>query len=344
MKSMSNNGSTPGKLRVAIIGVGGIAQGHVQRTLETGRAEIVAICDPSPASIEKTRKNYGAGLERTKDYSDYRKLLEESKPDAVIICSRHCDHYQQIIDSLDSGAHVLTEKPLVNTVAEGHSVVRKAQQTGKVVGIAYQRHMAPHFRYIHQSIKSGEFGAVQAISALQQQRWKTATAGSWRQDPAQSGGGQLHDSGSHLVDILLWTTGLSADTVSAQVDRRGAPVDINDVIAIRFREGALGTITIVGDAIGWYEDITIWCEKGAFYVREKGGFTVQSPDGTFSQPSTDHLAGASNVDANFIAAIHGEEEIAAPPICGMRAMELTEAAWKSGELGGNAVTVQRTEV
>ena len=331
------------KLRFAIIGVGGIAQGHIKLLGQSARAEIVAICDPSDKSVAMTREKNADAVARAAVYADHAALLAESTPDAVVICSRHCDHFGQIMDSLDAGAHVLTEKPLVNTVADAHTVMKRAESSGKVVGIAYQRHTDAHFRYIRKAIASGEFGKVQAVAALQQQGWRQGTVGSWRQDPAASGGGQIHDSGSHLVDILLWTTGLTADTVSARIDFRGAPVDINSALSVQFREGAIGTLTIVGDSRGWYEDITIWCDNGTFYVRQNGGFSVQKPDGTTEKPDLTTLAKGTDVINNFIAAVHGEEEIGAPPICGLRTMELTEAAWRSGEQGGKPITVGHVE-
>jgi predicted dehydrogenase len=323
-----------------MIGVGGMAQGHIERLEASPRAEIVAICDPSDKSIASTREKHPKATAGAGVYSDYRKLLEEAKPDAVVICSRHCDHFPQIIDSLDAGAHVLTEKPLVNRVVDAYAVLNKAESSGRVVGIAYQRHTDAHFRFIRQAIASGEYGKVQALAALQQQGWKKGTVGSWRQDPAASGGGQIHDSGSHLIDIILWTSGLTAESVSARIDNRGAPVDINSALSVQFREGAVGTVTIIGDAKGWYEDITIWCDNGTFYVRQNGGISVQRPDGTMYQPDVSTLPPASNVINNFIAAIHGEEEIGAPPICGLRVMELTEAAWRSGADGGKPITVE----
>lgn len=325
-----------------MIGVGGIAQGHVNRLLANANAEIVAVCDPSVVSVEKTIKNAAGKLDKAAQYEQYTDLLEKSKPDAVVICSRHSDHFQQIIDSLDSGAHVLTEKPLVNHVADALVVVERQKQTGKVVGIAYQRHTDPVFRFIRETIASGEFGKVQALAVLQQQGWKKGTTGSWRQDPVLSGGGQINDSGSHLVDILLWTTGLSPEQVAANIDFRGAPVDINSAITVKFRENAVGTITIMGDAPGWWEDITIWCDHGSFYVRNGEALNVQKPDGSYYKPDLSGMPGAADVDTNFINAILGTEEIAAPVICGLRTIELTEAAWKSAEQGGAVVKVARS--
>ncbi len=328
-------------IRVGMIGVGGIAQGHVDRLLKLPEVRIVALADASAQSLEKTQGRFGERMGEVPTFADYRQMLDGVKPDAVVICTPHTQHFQQAVDSLDSGAHVLLEKPMVNRVVDAHALLAKIDATKKVVGLAYQRHTMPEFRYIKAKIESGEFGPVQFVNALQQQGWAKGTKGSWRQDPALSGGGQINDSGSHLLDIILWTTGLAPDKVAAFMDNRGTPVDINTALTVKFTNGAQGTISVVGDAAGWYEDITIWCERGSFYVRNGGGFQVQGTDGKTFTPDADGMPAGSDVDTNFIHTIFGTEEIAAAPINGLRTIELTEAAWKSGAAGGALTDVTR---
>lgn len=330
------------RIRFGMIGVGGIAQGHIERLLQNPGVEIAAICDPSAESIRRTRHKHEKAIAKAKEFADYRALLDDVKPDAVVICTPHAQHYQQAVDSLDAGAHVLLEKPMVNSVADAHGLLAKIDQTKKVVGLAYQRHTQPQFRYIKAKIESGEFGPVQFFNALQQQGWKHGTTGSWRQDPALSGGGQINDSGSHLLDVILWTTGLAPEKVAAFMDNRGAPVDINTALTVRFTSGAQGTISIVGDSGGWYEDITIWCDKGAFYVRNNAEFHVMGTDGKITKPDADEMPAGTDVNTNFVRAIQGLEEVAAPPICGLRTIELTEAAWESGAAGGALTAVKRS--
>ena len=327
-------------IRVGIIGVGGMAQGHIERLATLPEAEIVAISDVSELSLKKTQERQGERVAKAATFADHRKMLEAVKPDAVLICSPHTPHFPQAMDCLDAGCHVLLEKPMVNKVSEAQALLKKIDETKKIVGLAYQRHGTPHFRYIREKIASGEYGEVQFVNALQQQGWAKGTAGSWRQDPVISGGGQINDSGSHLLDIVLWTTGLAPEKVAAFMDNRGTPVDINSALSIKFTNGAHGNISVVGDAAGWYEDITIWCDKGTFYVRNNSGFQVQGTDGkTFTPESADMPAG-SDVDTNFIHAILGREEIAAAPINGLRTIELTEAAWESAAAGGQLTTVK----
>ena len=331
------------RIRVGFIGVGGMAQGHIERLLKLPEVDMVAIADISDKSIERTLSRQPEGLAATKVYGDYRMLLEEAKPDAVVIATPHTLHYQMAVDSLDSGAHVLIEKPMVNRVVHAHALIKKVEETGKVVGLAYQRHTMPQFRYIRERIASGEFGKVQFVNALQQQGWAKGTVGSWRQDPELSGGGQINDSGSHLLDIILWTTGLAPDKVAAFMDNRGTPVDINSAVTVQFVGGAQGTISVVGDAAGWYEDITIWCDNGTFYVREGLPFRVQGVDGHITAPDLSDLPEGTDVDTNFIRTIQGRETIAGAPIDGLHTIELTEAAWRSAANGGTLTPVTRSE-
>jgi len=330
----------PNKIRVAVIGVGGMAQGHIERLLTLPEVEMAAFVDVSERNLQRTQERHTESAAHVQIFSDHRKMLEVVKPDAVVICSPHTLHFPQAMDSLDAGCHVLLEKPMVNKVSEAHALLKKIEETKKVVGLGYQRHAMPQFRYIKEKIASGEFGQVQFINALQQQGWAKGTVGSWRQNPALSGGGQINDSGSHLLDIVLWTTGLAPEKVAAFMDNRGTPVDINSALSIKFTNGAQGNISVIGDAAGWYEDITIWCDKGTFYVRNSSGFTVQGPDGKTYSPEPADMPAGSDVDTNFIHAILGTEEIAAAPINGLRTIELTEAAWESAAAGGQLTSVR----
>src|ERR1051326_4789513 len=108
-----------GKVRVGIIGTGGIAQGHIRRLLANPNAEITALCDIRPIALEKTVERY-PDLKAVPQFDDFRKMIAAGNLDAVEICTPHTTHYEQILGSLDSGLHVLSEKPMVCTIAHAH--------------------------------------------------------------------------------------------------------------------------------------------------------------------------------------------------------------------------------
>ena len=315
------------KIRVGIIGTGGMAQGHIKRLLEKPESEITAICDTKPEALKRTRERH-PGLADAAQFSDYKELLESGLVDAVQIITPHTLHHQMIIDSLDKGLHVFSEKPMVCSAQHAHEVIAKVEQSGKVFALGYQRFTMPEFLYIRDKIASGEMGAVQFVQGLKGQEWLRACANSWRHTQELGGGGQLNDSGSHLLAILLFVTGLSVEKVVAFIDNMTVPVDINSAISVKFKGGALGNVSVVGNAPSWHEDITIWCEKGAFYMRN-GKLEVSDATGKRSTPTAEEMPKGTTPDDNFIAAILGQEEVGSPAMWGLRVIDWTESAWKS---------------
>lgn len=326
----ATNGSETGngqKVRVGIIGTGGIAQGHVKRLSAHPHVEITAICDIVPSQMDKTVERF-PHLKDVPRFTDYRELISSGLVDAVNLCTPHTIHFEQIMNSLDKGLHVLSEKPMVCKVSDAHTVLKKIDESGKIFVLNYQRHYQPEFLYMRNEIASGKYGPVQFVQGLQCQGWLKGCAGSWRHDPALSGGGQLNDSGSHLLAVLLFVTDLPVAEVTGFIDNLSVPVDINSALSLKFVGGAQGNLSIVGNAPTFYEDITIWCENGVFFLRN-GKLEVCDGDGKKFTPTLEEMPVGSDPDVNFINAILGKEAIGSPGIWGLRVIELTEAAWKS---------------
>ncbi len=318
------------KIRVGVIGIGGISYGHIKGFLNSPDAEIVGLCDIVQSQLDKAVERVPE-LKGVPQYLDYRDLLAAGGLDAVEISSPHTPHFPQIMDSLDAGLHVLCEKPLVCSTQHAKAVIEKRDKAGKVVMISYQRHFQSPFRYIRKMVADGALGEINFISALQCQAWKRAQTGKWRQDPEISGGGQLNDSGSHLVDVVLWTSGLTAETVCGYIDNRGTRVDVNSAISIKFANGAQGTVSVVADTTcGWYEDFTIWGDKATIFYRN-GKTTFCNESSEFIEPTDMPEGGEPN--QGFLDVILGRAENWVPAECGLRVIELTEAAWRSGATG-----------
>lgn len=322
-------------VRVGIVGCGGFQRHRVGNLLKVKGAEIVALVDPSEEQMKMMREQHPSTAS-TPGFSDHTQMLAEIEPDAIMIATPHTQHVGQIIDGLEAGAHVCCEKPLITTVADAHQIIALRDKVGKVGMVSYQRHFQPEFRYIKNEIDTGVAGPVQFIAALQGQDWLRGTKGTWRQLHSLSGGGQLNDSGSHLIDIILWSTGVSVESVSAHLDNFGTEVDINSALTLKFKNGALGTLSVVGNGFGWHEDVTIFCEHRVYYVRE-GKLTIVDRAG--NRLKCEHLGGGSTPDQNFIDACRGDAVCESPFECGLEVIRLTEAAWESGEKAGAAVPV-----
>lgn len=321
------------KVRVGIIGTGGMAQGHIKRLLQNPDAEVAALCDIRPEALASTLKGHPDLPADIPQFADYKEMLEKAELDAIHIDTPHTLHFEMIMNGLDAGKHVLCEKPMVCTVPHAHEVLKKVEETGKVFVLAYQRHYQPEFLYIRDAIAAGKIGEVQFVQALQCQGWLKGVAGTWRHTQELSGGGQLNDSGSHLLAVILFITGLTADRVSAFIDNFDVPVDINSALSIEFVGGAQGNISIVGNAPTWHEDLTIWGEKGIFFMRN-GKLEFCDENGKRTVPTEADMPKGNAPDDNFIAAILGKEKVGSPAPWGLKVIELTEAAWQSAERNG----------
>jgi predicted dehydrogenase len=253
--------------------------------------------------------------------------------DAVLILSPHTVHFQQTFDSLGKGLHVLSEKPMTCTIKHAKTLIEKAKQSKRVLMISYQRHFDPAFRYMRDQIAKGKIGEVQYVQAIQSQEWLRAVKGTWRQKLADSGGGQLNDSGSHLVDIVMWVSGMKVTEVFAIQDNFGTEVDINSTLAMKFENGALGSMSVIGNAPTWYEDHTIVGSKGAFYLRQAATETLFQQDAVGKKIEIKLPKYTKNPDSNFIDCMLGKDVPQTPPECGLRTIEVTEAAWKSAASG-----------
>lgn len=323
-------------IRIGMIGCGGNARGHMGRLLGIEGVQIVGLCDTAEASLKASTESHAA-LAKVPQFTDYQEMLEEIEMDAVEISTPHTAHYEQIMVSLDKGLHVLTEKPMVCEVEHAKDIIARLEGTDLVMGVSYQRHYMAPYRFCREKITGGEYGKCHFVSCLQSQNWYSGQVGrgTWRSKMALSGGGQLNDSGSHLLDIILWMTDLQPTEVFAFIDNLGAEIDILTAMSAKFEGGAQANFAVVGHAVNFFEEITMWCEKATLAIRGDDVWLWEG--GEQKQVITGEALGRTwTPDENFIAAIRGKEEIQASPECGLRVIQLTEAAWRSGATGQKA--------
>lgn len=316
------------QVRIGFIGAGGIARHHMRSLAAISEAKVVAFAEPSPASMARMVEAY-PDTAQLPVYEDYRQMLKEVDLDAVEIHSPHTLHYAQGMDVLRAGKHLLMEKPLVCSTPHAYDLIEAGK--GLVFMISYQRHFQGPYLYVRDQVQKGALGKIQYVAALQSQGWMRGTKGTWRQQKTLSGGGQINDSGSHLIDILLWTTGLTAESVFAYQQSYDCEVDIDTALSMRFTNGAQGTISIVGDSPMWWEEFSVWGNQGVLLYRN--GKIMQRAFGATEMTEVTELLPDSTPDRNFVDAILGRAQVGVPPECGLRVIELTEAAWRSAELG-----------
>lgn len=312
-------------IKIGFIGTGGMAQVHAKTLLEMENVEIKAITDVSVEAVERFTNRFQ--LKSTQQFSDYHNMLDQVDLDAVVIVSPHTLHFQQATDVLNKGLHVLIEKPMTCSYEEAEQLIETAETTGKIMQVSYQRHFQPEFIYIRDAIARGEIGNLTSITAsLYQQWWNGHPNGSWRQNPKLSGGGFLMDSGSHIIDMLLWTTGLTPVDVKSQLSQQGAPVEIDTFTSILFEGGVVAGLNLVGCSPIWHETYAFCGDKGGiFYENDK--ITLHRSG---QKPIVPELPEqATNSDQSFIDAILGKHKVQVPGEFALKVVKFSESVYKA---------------
>ena len=191
------------KLRIGIIGCGGIANGKHMPALAKleEKAEMVAFCDIIEERAVEAAEKFGT--KDAKVYTDYKELLKDETIDLVHVCTPNRSHGFITVDALESGKHVMCEKPMAKTYADAKAMLDAAKRTGKMLTIGYQNRQCAQNQYAKAAVEAGELGEIYYAQALALRRRAVPTWGVFL-DEYEQGGGPLIDIGTHALDLTLW--------------------------------------------------------------------------------------------------------------------------------------------
>lgn len=190
------------KIKVGIIGCGGIANGkHMPSLAKLDNVEMVAFCDIVEERAKKAAEKYGT--KDAKVYKDYKELLNDKSIDVVHVCTPNKSHSFITIDALNSGKHVMCEKPMAKTSAEARAMVEAAKKSKKKLTIGYQNRFRTDSQYLHNICERGDLGEIYYAKAHAIRRRAVPTWGVFLNEDEQ-GGGPLIDIGTHALDLTLW--------------------------------------------------------------------------------------------------------------------------------------------
>ena len=190
------------KLKVGIIGCGGIGeQKHLPAIMGIKEAEVTAFCDVIIERAEDLCKK--SGTVGAKVYKDYKELLKDSSIDVVHVCTPNLSHSFITVDALESGKHVMCEKPMAINTAEAKKMAEAAKKTGKLLTVGYQNRCSPEALYLKRVCERGDLGEIYFARAHALRRRGVPTWGVFLNEKEQ-GGGPLIDIGTHALDLTLW--------------------------------------------------------------------------------------------------------------------------------------------
>ena len=308
---------------------------HVGNLMESGEVEIVGVADPSEKARESLRRRQPAVV-GVPEFECAEELYSSVEFDGVFVGTPHTMHYSHVMGAITKGAHVICEKPLACTPEHTREIAAEARARDLVVTVSYQRRLDGAYTYMRNAIDNGEIGDVQAVSITCGQNWRHGTAGSWRQDPALSGGGMLMDTGSHMIDVLLWLAGRNPQSVTAIVDHLGAPVDINSTATVRFEGDVQGQLTIIGDLpTTWVESVLVAGSTGLLRYENdpqhpwRTGNVCHFKEGGIHRPLDIQPWNPPTTDSLWLGAIRGRNPNPIPPEDSVRVADLTAAMYRS---------------
>ncbi|AIE88049.1 Gfo/Idh/MocA family protein [Fimbriimonas ginsengisoli] len=192
------------KLKIGIIGSGGIAQGCHMRGYASipDLCEIVACCDVNPDTAKAAAEKFGV----KKTYTDYQEMLEKEKPDAVSVATPNKYHKQPTVDALNAGVHVLCEKPLGMNADECREMCAAARDNKKILQVGLQSRFNGPSKWLKTYIDAGNMGDIYFARAQALRRRGVPGWGVFINKELQ-GGGPLIDIGVHILDLTLFLMG-----------------------------------------------------------------------------------------------------------------------------------------
>src|SRR5271168_312770 len=185
-------------MRFAVIGCGLI--GSKRATAAAGH-EIVAVCDPNAERREKLARQTAA-----RPIADWREAVG-IEADAVVIATPHDQLAQIALAAVEAGRHVLVEKPAGRRPAEVAPLVAAAKACGRVVKVGFNHRFHPAIARAKALADEGHIGPMLFIRGRYGHGGRIGYEKEWRFDPKISGGGELIDQGSHLIDLSRWFLG-----------------------------------------------------------------------------------------------------------------------------------------
>ncbi|MDO6737528.1 Gfo/Idh/MocA family protein [Wenyingzhuangia sp. 2_MG-2023] len=272
------------KIKMGMIG-GGIGSfiGDVHRKAASidGMIELVcgAFSSNPKTSIESGKK---LGISENRCYANYTEMIQKEKElpteermDFVAIVTPNHMHFPPAKLALQSGFHVVCDKPVTLTLEEAIELEQVITESGKLFALTHNYTGHPMVKQAKAMIENGDLGNIRKIQVQYLQGWLATSVektgqkqAAWRIDPKKSGiGGALGDIGTHAENLTEYITGLKIKEIAADLGRfgEGRTLDDDGNMLIRMENGAKGTISISQIALGEENNLAIkvYGEKGA---------------------------------------------------------------------------------
>ena len=272
-------------LRWGLIGCGDIAQRRVAPALlETQHSELSAVSRANTDLLDEFADTFKV----PNRFADWKELVRAKDIDAVYVATPVNLHAEQTITALESGKHVLCEKPMALNVADCNRMISAAKMHGLKLGIAYYRHFYPVVRRMKEVINSGEIGkpVIARVTAFEWFDPAPSNSRAWLLKPEISGGGPMFDFGCHRIQLLLHLFG-SARQVTGVTSTALFNRVVEDTAAatFEFEQGTIATLTVSHAVMEPRDSFTVFGSEGSINVEvlNEGNLIITTRDSLRSE-------------------------------------------------------------
>jgi predicted dehydrogenase len=325
------------RLRIGLIGAGGISRAHIPGYLQCqDRAVVTAIAEPREEAARTAQHALGGQV-----YTDWRDLLDRADVDAVDICLPHDLHEVVAVAAAESGKHILVEKPIARDLREADAMIAAADRAKVKLMVCHDRRYHPAFARIKEVIDSGALGRL-LLLRLDHNQYIRLMPDHWIFQKERLGGGAVMSCLVHQFDLIRWYGGNVAQVGGMSITRSDRMEgEIISVCPLRFTSGAVGDTVINWDVAGrdkpgglWYE--LVWLSGTEGNLHNLNGINLlrydQSDQG-YQSLAVVEGTGHPRAIAHFVDCVLNNREPLTNGGEGRAALEIAMAVYASEESG-----------
>ena len=307
-------------------------------------ADLVGVADDDVSRGREAAERFGVSY-----FEDARGLFKEV--DAVVVCSENRNHARDAVAALESGVHVLCEKPISTTVEDAWAMIQTSADTGRQLRTAFPVRYLPAVGQAREIVRAGGLGRVLAVNGTNHGR----IPGGWFIDPEMAGGGAVMDHTVHVADALRWLLDAEARSVYAEIGTFFGAEGIDDgaILTLELEGGVIadGAFATIDPSWSRGEGYPTWGDVTLRITGTSGTLEVDA----FAQRITtfDHEAKITawthtGEDMNvlmledFVRGVAEGSAAGASGVDGLRALEIVLAAYRSAE-DNEPKRVERTQ-
>lgn len=241
-------------IRVALVGAGSMGKNHLRvlQGFAEEQVEVVGVADAHEPTLRSA-----AGRSRLPTFTDYRRMIDEARPDLVSVVVPTKQHFEVARYALDAGVHVLVEKPITVTIEEGQALIDLARMRGVQLAVGHIERFNPAIVELKRRLKAQSLGRVFSLLARRLGPFP----------PRIQDVGVILDLATHDMDVMRYLTCSEVDHVSVETQRRVHRSHEDLVLALlRFSNDAIGVLDINWLTPTKVRELSVTGERGMFLV------------------------------------------------------------------------------